>query len=45
LEDETDDVAGTEDNGICARLEAREIFTVDNNDAGKTQVDLEGRKD
>jgi hypothetical protein len=40
LENEADEVAGTEDDGICARPETREVFAIDNDDAGETEVDL-----
>jgi hypothetical protein len=40
LEDEADEVAGTEDDGICAGLEAREVFAINNDNAGETEVDL-----
>jgi len=40
LEDETDEVAGAEDEGVCARLETGEVLAIDDDNAAETEVDL-----
>ena len=41
MKDETDEVAGAEDDGVCAGFEAREVFAIDDDNAGETEVDLD----
>jgi hypothetical protein len=40
LKDKADDIEGTEDDGVCAGLEAGEVLAIDVDDATEAEVDL-----
>lgn len=44
LENEGDEVAGAEYEGVCAGLEAGEVGAVDDDDAGEAQIDGSGEE-
>ena len=44
MQDEGKDVAADEDAGVGVRLEACELFAVDNDDAGEAEIDTCGEE-
>lgn len=40
MEDEAEEIAGAEEEGVGAGFEAGEVFAVDDYDAGEAEVDL-----
>jgi hypothetical protein len=40
LKHETNEIAGAEDESVCAGLETREVLAVDDDNAAETEVDL-----